>query len=456
MITDIGAIGNVSVSSPSMRALGLLPADAATADPAPAIGFNSNFSFDFNPSDGIAQGQTDFDAVAVHEMGHALGFLSNVGLFEISPNSTRALTVWDMFRFRPGTTMGTFTSAARILSTGGDQRFYDGQPELATSTGNPNGSGGDGRQASHWKADEQSGVYIGIMDPTLSSGVRKTMTGNDLQMLETIGYSIAGTIAPPPCTYSLSATSLSVATTGGNGTVGILPSATTCTWAASSNVTWIQVVSGATGTGSGTVGFSVDAHTGASRSGTLTVAGQTFTVNQSGCSVTLSSTTSSVPATASTGSVGVLATGSNCPWAATSSSNNPWLQVAAGATGAGNGTVSYSVEANTSTTSRTGSLTIGGRSFTVTQAGVACAYNIGNFPTLFSSNGGSVTFLVTPTGNCSWRAIENVSWLSFSPSTTVTGARTVTLTVSRKNSSGSRTTTVTIADKSFTITQTGR
>ncbi|HEX4949731.1 MAG TPA: NF038122 family metalloprotease, partial [Blastocatellia bacterium] len=178
--TDIGAVSTTHVVSPLMRAFGLLPADAdpnATTG-APSIGFNSAFTFDFDPSNGITAGAIDFDAVAVHEMGHALGFTSRSGALELSPSSTPALTVWDVFRFRPGTTSSTFTTSLRILSSGGEHRFYDLQPELACSTGRPDGSGGDGRQASHWKADEQSGVYIGIMDPTLSSGQRKTMTSN--------------------------------------------------------------------------------------------------------------------------------------------------------------------------------------------------------------------------------------------------------------------------------------
>jgi hypothetical protein len=43
-----------------------------------SITFSSNFAFDFNPTDGIASGKYDFTAVAVHELGHALGFVSGV------------------------------------------------------------------------------------------------------------------------------------------------------------------------------------------------------------------------------------------------------------------------------------------------------------------------------------------------------------------------------------------
>ena len=43
---------------------------------------------------------------------------------------------------------------------------------------------------------------------------------------------------------------------------------------------WVTVTSGASGTGTGAVDYSVAANTGAARSGTLTIAGQTFTVAQ--------------------------------------------------------------------------------------------------------------------------------------------------------------------------------
>lgn len=64
-------------------------------------------------------------------------------------------------------------------------------------------------------------------------------------------------------------------------------------------------------------------------------------------------------------SVGVLA-GSECNWKASSSAG--WISVASGG-GPGNGNVFYSVEPNTSTASRTGTLVISGRAFSISQAG---------------------------------------------------------------------------------------
>jgi hypothetical protein len=59
-------------------------------------------------------------------------------------------------------------------------------------------------------------------------------------------------------------------------------------WAAVSNVSWITVTSGFTGSGNGTVGFEITANTAADqRAGSITIGGQTFTVNQPGTSTVL-------------------------------------------------------------------------------------------------------------------------------------------------------------------------
>lgn len=67
---------------------------------------------------------------------------------------------------------------------------------------------------------------------------------------------------------------------GGAGSVSVNCSAG-CVWEATSSVPWIAVVSGAVGSGDGTVGFSVAANSGPARSASLTVAGQAVTISQS-------------------------------------------------------------------------------------------------------------------------------------------------------------------------------
>ena len=190
-------VSNVRVNTSQARALGFNVAPGTDAQ----IGFNSDFAnggkFDFDPSDGITAGFHDFDAAAAHEIGHALGFASANG-----GSSSAALTIWDLFRFRPSTAnAGNFGSALRVLTKGGTQVMFGdftntfATQELGLSTGGPNppdGDTDDGRQSSHWKADELSSTrpYIGVMDPTLSRGLRRTITENDVRALELIGYSV--------------------------------------------------------------------------------------------------------------------------------------------------------------------------------------------------------------------------------------------------------------------------
>ena len=81
----------------------------------------------------------------------------------------------------------------------------------------------------------------------------------------------------PPCTLSISPTSESFTRTGGTASVSVSAGAG-CPWTAVSNVSWITVTGGSSGTGSGTVNYSVGPYGGPpkKRAGTMTIAGQTF------------------------------------------------------------------------------------------------------------------------------------------------------------------------------------
>ena len=169
------------------------------------------------------------------------------------------------------------------------------------------------------------------------------------------------------CTYTLSPVSNSFSASGGTGSVTVT-AGSGCTWSASSTVPWITVTSGASGTGSGTVNYAVQANTGTgTRTGTLTIAGKSFTVTQGGtaCSYVLSPASASFGAAGGNGSASVTATG-GCVWMATSGVS--WTTINSGSSGTGNGAVTYTVAPNTSATSRNGTLTIAGQSFTILQA----------------------------------------------------------------------------------------
>jgi len=200
--TDRGESQGLAASSATLRALGLLN-QVAEPDgemnrfgPPPAIGLNSTFSFDFEPGDGIAPGQLDFQAIALHEIGHVLGFISSVGQQEMDAAIDTQPAIWDLFRFRPDALKSGFAAATRSLSSGGEQRFYAGDTTLALSTGRPDGKGGDGQSPSHWKDDHLTGQYLGVMSPAMAIGEHQFITDNDLTVLEAIGYRVKSVTDP--------------------------------------------------------------------------------------------------------------------------------------------------------------------------------------------------------------------------------------------------------------------
>ena len=190
-------------------------------------------------------------------------------------------------------------------------------------------------------------------------------------------YAGISAVAPDtstPCTYSLNPASASFGASGGTGTVAVTTSSPTCSWTALSNVAWmIHVTAGSSGTGNGTVSYSVEPYSGTgSRSGTLTIAGHTFTVTQTDCSFTISPISppiASFNGDGGTGTVAVTASSPDCRW--TAASNNSWLHVTSGFSGTGNRTVYYSVDPYYCTVDpyavRRGTLTIAWETFTVRQ-----------------------------------------------------------------------------------------
>ena len=171
------------------------------------------------------------------------------------------------------------------------------------------------------------------------------------------------------CTYSISPTSQSFGDIGGSGDVSVT-SPGDCSWTATSNDDWITVTSGDSGSGSGTVGYSVAANPNAdSRTGTMTIAGETFTATQDGisCTYSISPTSQSFGDIGGSGNVSMTSP-VDCSWTATS--NDDWITVTSGDSGSGPGTVGYSVAAHPDASSRTGTVTIAGETFTVTQDGI--------------------------------------------------------------------------------------
>ena len=194
--------GNLSVNKANAKALGFTGLDAMFGARDATITFNSDFNFDFDSSDGVGAGLTDFETVAAHEIGHALGFVSAVDFLDQNMNLNVSPTLLDLFRFEDGTandpdTVADFATFSRSLMPGTEANFDDIDNEWGMSTGFSNG---DGRQASHWKDNNLTGNLIGILDPTLATGQTFPITFADVRALDLIGYDVnlSGTAVPEP------------------------------------------------------------------------------------------------------------------------------------------------------------------------------------------------------------------------------------------------------------------
>lgn len=202
--TDLGNTTTMKAPSANARAIGLID---PVADPdvrekslgkPPAIGFNSKYGFDYDPSDGISANLVDFEAVAVHEIGHALGFMSSTEARQGDSKVPISLSVWDLFRVRPGMPSNGLATTPRILTAGGEQRSIIGGLEVPLSTGSTS-RGGDGRSTWHWKDDDLlSGRYLGVMEPGIPNGKRNVMTAYDLLALKMMGYKFRSGIQVAP------------------------------------------------------------------------------------------------------------------------------------------------------------------------------------------------------------------------------------------------------------------
>src|SRR5262245_56069830 len=228
-----------------------------------------------------------------------------------------------------------------------------------------------------------SGSGNGTVNFTVAANSGAERTGSVIigGQRSTITQAAVVVTPPPSCTYTINPPSQNIAATGGAGAPVAVSTTSACQWSASSNASWITITSGASGSGNGTVAFTVAANTGAARTGTLTIATRAFTVSQAAagapapptpppspptsCSYSISPGNTKIGRPGGTGSISV-STSSGCAW--TASSGSSWITITSGASGSGNGSVTFLVAPNAGK-DRNGSLTVAGRTATVEQKG---------------------------------------------------------------------------------------
>ena len=142
-----------------------------------------------------------------------------------------------------------------------------------------------------------------------------------------------------------------------------------CAWTAASNDSWLTITSGASGNGNGSVAFSVAFNPFNVRSGSLTIARQTFSVQQAtSCVFTLNRTTISVPPDPRPGvtrTLRVTTSGPQCDW--TASTPDSWITIVTGSNYVGTKDVDISATPNTTGKKRTGTLLVAGQPVAVEQ-----------------------------------------------------------------------------------------
>lgn len=217
----------LDVNQALIRATGMTSLSGPLSAYDASITFSSNFAFDFTPNNGIDVGKYDFTAVAVHELGHALGFVSGTDVLDVVAHGAGPLSdafeagdfgTTDITDFALGSTLDLFRYGNTINPDGRLQLQWsanrpamfsiDGktmfsvndsswQEPASFSTG---AYSGDGEQASHWKdnvafidpdtggACLQSGRQVGVMDPTSAPCHTENVTRNDLAAFDAMGW----------------------------------------------------------------------------------------------------------------------------------------------------------------------------------------------------------------------------------------------------------------------------
>jgi hypothetical protein len=266
-----------------------------------------------------------------------------------------------------------------------------------------------------------------------------------------------GPAPAPTCTYNVSPARHTVSSAGDQVEIA-LATQPGCTWVARSDAPWIGILSSATGSGTGSVRLAVSGNNGGARTGTVSIANRTVTIEQEppappappACTYRLAQPARNIGGGAEEFNVGVDAPAA-CTWTATSTAS--WIAVTDSRIVSGSASFRLSVERNTGG-ARSGTVRVATETFTVNQAAGECTYSIK--PTYYNAGRGpdDIIIEVTAPNGCAWTTRGDPSWVTVSAGRTGSGNGTVRLLIPA-NTGAPRTALLTIAEQTFTLHQEG-
>jgi hypothetical protein len=151
-----------------------------------------------------------------------------------------------------------------------------------------------------------------------------------------------------------------------------------------------------------------------------------------------------------------ITTQAGCAWEA-ETAEGP-ITISSAASGVGSGTVSYAVTANSSSSQRSGSLTIAGHVALVTQAGIGgptCTYAVTPTTTTVGYQGGTLTLMIDTQPGCSWTADPIGGFLVLASPVNGTGSGPVTYSVQNNTAPEPRAIAVDVAGRTVSVSQLG-
>lgn len=175
-----------------------------------------------------------------------------------------------------------FMMSAELAMADGITLAWDPNPEPEVAgykvySGSASRTYTGGADVGNWTNCFMSGLEPG--KTYYFSATAYSSTGEESDYSAEVVYTV-----PVTCSFSLSSASQVYSSCGGSGALNVV-TGSACSWTVAGGSTWLYVTTGSSGMGPGSVSYHVAANTGnASRTASLTIGGQVFTVTQSGYS----------------------------------------------------------------------------------------------------------------------------------------------------------------------------